>query len=130
MGLIDEAIADIDETNVCFLGTLILRTLGMKKEHMIAEMLSSYNLTDISSKFEMRRKRMAHLDMEKNYCRENYIMSDQSVTWKNFVNIDVEFATDHQMLTAKLSSQEYSKKRQKNKKSRELHEFLMRPLIP
>lgn len=80
------------------------------REQEIVEALGTDGLRDISTEFKMRRGKPHTWTWrqwrkgEKVDAICDYILSGRTLQWKNFVNVDVGFDTDHRLIKGKLRS--------------------------
>ena len=67
-------------------------------------------MNDISRKFKCRKNKphwwtwQQKREGKKVRAICDYIFSGETVEWRNFVPIDIDFDTDHRLLTAKMTS--------------------------
>ena len=100
---LDKAMKNEDPDKCIILGDFNMnyKTLSKKRYFEIIETLETYCMNDISKRFKCRKKKPYRWTWQQ--IREgkkirticNYIFSEKSLLWTNFVPIDIQFDTDH-----------------------------------
>ena len=117
---LDKAMKNEDPDKCIILGDFNMnyKTPSKKRDFEIIETLETYCMNDISKRFKCRKKKPHRWTWQQ--IREgkkiraicDYIFSGKSLLWTNFVPIDIQFDTDHRLLTARLKTsrvKEYKK---------------------
>ena len=109
---LDRAMKNEDPDKCVIIGDLNInyQSPSKKRDLEIAETLKMYGMNDISRKFKCRKNKPHRWTWQQK--REgkkvraicDYILSGETVEWRNFVPIDIDFDTDHRLLTAKMTS--------------------------
>ena len=109
---LDRAMKHEDPNKCVIIGDLNInyQSLSKKRDLKIIETLELYGMSNISRKFKCQKNKPHRWTWQQT--REgkkvraicNYIFSGGTVEWRNFVPIDINFDTDHRLLTAKIIS--------------------------